>query len=188
MPPAAKALKNPPLGGLLRLNWGWSIGDSNPGPLACQVRAGRIFASWSARFEIGSRPLPAVAVLDLSGRLSAFLSTPGPFATPSVASDIERMEACPDPLRAQCLTRDTLALVSEVTVRDLRNHGGQVIDRVARGERVTITRDGTPVAELRPYVAAKLSAEALLRRWKHLPAIDPSTFRSDLDEIFDSRI
>jgi prevent-host-death family protein len=98
------------------------------------------------------------------------------------------MEACPDPLRAQCLTRDTLALVSEVTVRDLRNHGGQVIDRVARGERVTITRDGTPVAELRPYVAAKLSAEALLRRWKHLPAIDPSTFRSDLDEIFDSRI
>jgi prevent-host-death family protein len=78
--------------------------------------------------------------------------------------------------------------MSEVTVRDLRNHGGQVIDRVARGERVTITRDGTPVAELRPYVAAKLSAEALLRRWKHLPAIDPSTFRSDLDEIFDSRI
>jgi prevent-host-death family protein len=78
--------------------------------------------------------------------------------------------------------------VSEVTVRDLRNHGGQVIDRVARGERVTITRDGTPVAELRPYIASKLSAEALLLRWKHLPAIDPSALRSDLDEIFDSRI
>ena len=78
--------------------------------------------------------------------------------------------------------------MSEVTVRDLRNHGGQVIDRVARGERVTITRAGTPVAELRPYIASKLSAEALLLRWKHLPSIDPSAFQSDIDEIFDSRI
>ena len=65
--------------------------------------------------------------------------------------------------------------MTEVTVRDLRNHGGRVIDRVARGERVTITRGGTPVAELRPYLASKLSA-------------DPSALRSDLDEIFDSRI
>jgi prevent-host-death family protein len=78
--------------------------------------------------------------------------------------------------------------MAEVTVRDLRNHGGRVIDRVARGERVTITRDGTPVAELRPYLASKLSAETLLLRWKHLPVIDPSTLRSDLDEAFDSRI
>jgi hypothetical protein len=53
---------------------------------------------------------------------------------------------------------------------------------------VTITRDGRLVAELRPNIASKLSAEALLLRWKHLPAIDPSALRSDLDEIFDSRI
>lgn len=97
-------------------------------------------------------------------------------------------EACLDPSRVERLTRDTLAVVSEVTVRDLRNHGGQVIDRVVRGERVTITRDGTPVAELRPYIASKLSAEALLRRWKHLPPIDRSALRSDLDDIVDSRI
>ncbi len=78
--------------------------------------------------------------------------------------------------------------MSEVTVRDLRNHGGRVIDRVARGERVTITRDGSPVAELRPYIASKLSAEALLARWSHLPALDPSALGNDLDEIFDRRI
>jgi prevent-host-death family protein len=78
--------------------------------------------------------------------------------------------------------------VTEVTVRDLRNHGGHVIDRVARGERVTITRDGRPVAELRPYIAAKLSAEALLVRWKRLPAIDPVSFRNDVDEIIDAGI
>jgi prevent-host-death family protein len=78
--------------------------------------------------------------------------------------------------------------VSEVTVRELRNHGGDVIDRVARGERVTITRGGKPVADLRPYIASKLSAEALLARWSHLPVIDPAAWRSDLDEIFDSGI
>jgi prevent-host-death family protein len=78
--------------------------------------------------------------------------------------------------------------VSEVTVRDLRNHGGRVIDRVARGERVTITRDGKPVAELRPYVLSRVSAEALLTRWRRLPAIDPVSLRNDLDELLDSSI
>ena len=78
--------------------------------------------------------------------------------------------------------------MSEVTVRELRNQGGHVIDRVARGERVTITRDGRPVAELRPYIGSKLSAEALLARWKHLPRVDPVSLRNDLDDIIDSRI
>jgi len=36
-----------------------------------------------------------------------------------------------------------------VTIRELRNHGGEVVDRAAAGELITITRNGTPVAELR---------------------------------------
>jgi prevent-host-death family protein len=40
--------------------------------------------------------------------------------------------------------------MSEISIRDLRNHGGEVIDRVEAGERLTVTRDGRPVAELRP--------------------------------------
>ena len=78
--------------------------------------------------------------------------------------------------------------VTEVSVRDLRNRGGQVLDRVARGERITITRDGRPVAELRPYVPARVSAEALLRRWRHLPQIDPDALRADLDDVMSSAI
>jgi prevent-host-death family protein len=35
-------------------------------------------------------------------------------------------------------------------VRDLRNNGGEVLRRVEHGERIVVTRDGTPVAELRP--------------------------------------
>ncbi|WP_250324588.1 type II toxin-antitoxin system Phd/YefM family antitoxin [Williamsia sp. CHRR-6] len=37
-----------------------------------------------------------------------------------------------------------------VTVRELRNNGGEVLNRVARGEGLVVTRDGQPVAELRP--------------------------------------
>ncbi len=75
-----------------------------------------------------------------------------------------------------------------MSVRELRNHGGDVIDRVARGERVTITRSGRPVAELRPLGQPKLSAQALIDRWRHLPALDPGAFRADIDETLDSSL
>ncbi len=35
-------------------------------------------------------------------------------------------------------------------MRDLRNNGGEVLRRVEHGERIVVTRDGAPVAELRP--------------------------------------
>ena len=38
----------------------------------------------------------------------------------------------------------------QVSIRELRNHGGDVVDRVAAGENLTVTRPGKPVAELRP--------------------------------------
>ena len=58
--------------------------------------------------------------------------------------------------------------MAEVTIRDLRNHGGEVIDRVQAGEPITITRDGRPVAQLVPFGPQPISAEALLARWRRL--------------------
>jgi len=78
--------------------------------------------------------------------------------------------------------------MSEVSSRELRNHGGEVIDRVAGGEHVTVTRDGKPVAELRPLAPRRLSAVALLQRWRHLPPIDPARLRDDLESIVDTSI
>jgi prevent-host-death family protein len=69
----------------------------------------------------------------------------------------------------------------EVTIRELRNHGGRVVDRVTAGERLTVTRDGRPVAELRPIHAGALTAATLLQRWRRLPALDPGALRADLD-------
>jgi len=72
-----------------------------------------------------------------------------------------------------------------VTIRDLRNHGGDVVDRVEAGERVTITRDGRPVAELRPVRSSGVPAAALLDRWRRLPAVDAKALRRDIDALID---
>ena len=76
-------------------------------------------------------------------------------------------------------------MTSEVAVRDLRNHGGEILNRVAGGETLTVTRDGAPVAELRPLPRRPLQAGLLLRRWRALPAVDPAQLRADIDETLD---
>jgi prevent-host-death family protein len=78
--------------------------------------------------------------------------------------------------------------VSHVTIRELRNHGGDVVDRAARGEAITITRAGKPVAELRAAAAPALGAEALLARWRALPPVDPDRLRADLDALLDPEL
>ena len=78
--------------------------------------------------------------------------------------------------------------MAEVTIRELRNHGGEVVDRVAAGERLTVTRDGRPVAELRPYRSTPLTAAVLLRRWRRLPNLDAGLLRGDVDAVIDSRL
>jgi prevent-host-death family protein len=78
--------------------------------------------------------------------------------------------------------------MSEVSVRELRNNGGRVLDRVAGGEQVVITRDGHAVAELRPMTRVGLSAAELLARWKRVPVVDAAALRADLDQALDARL
>jgi prevent-host-death family protein len=73
----------------------------------------------------------------------------------------------------------------EVTVRELRNDGASVLERVMRGEALTVTRDGRPVAELRPLPPHPLEATRLLSRWRRLPAVDPRKLRADVDRVVD---
>ena len=81
-----------------------------------------------------------------------------------------------------CITGDTLGLMASVTIRELRNQGGEVVDRAARGEQITITRSGRPVAELRA-LRVPLSADAVLERARRLPRVDPVALRADVDEL-----
>ncbi len=75
--------------------------------------------------------------------------------------------------------------MANVTIRDLRNRGGDVVDRVEAGERVTVTRDGRPVAELRPVRSRGVSSVVLLERWRRLPAVDADALRRDIDAVVD---
>lgn len=74
-----------------------------------------------------------------------------------------------------------------MSIRELRNQGGEIADRAANGERITITRDGKPVAELSP-LRQEMTTEALLERWRHLPSIDYEQFRADVDEVMGASI
>ena len=78
--------------------------------------------------------------------------------------------------------------MADVSIRDLRNHGGDVVDRVARGEHLTVTRRGKPVAELRPLRSAAVPVAELVRRRMHLPAVDPVQLRTDLDSAIDASL
>jgi len=78
--------------------------------------------------------------------------------------------------------------MADVSVRDLRNKGGRVLKRVARGESLTVTMDGRPVAELRPIHGPGLSAAALLRRWRNLPLVDAAALRRDLDRVVSPKL
>jgi prevent-host-death family protein len=75
--------------------------------------------------------------------------------------------------------------MADVSIRDLRNKGGEVVDRASRGELITITKAGRRVAELRPLRQAGLAAPALLARWRHLPAVDPIAMRREIDRLAD---
>lgn len=75
--------------------------------------------------------------------------------------------------------------MANVTIRELRSKGGEVVDRAAHGEQITITRSGKPVASLRPIDAVTLPADVLLSRWRQLPSVDPDGLRADIDEVMD---
>jgi prevent-host-death family protein len=75
--------------------------------------------------------------------------------------------------------------MDEVSVRELRNYGGQILDRVEGGESMTITRDGKPVARLIPLPTPRLTSTALLERWRNVPAIDGDALRDDISQVLD---
>lgn len=75
-----------------------------------------------------------------------------------------------------------------ISVRELRNNGGRVLQRVAGGETLTVTMDGHPIAELRPIPGQGLTAATLLQRWRRLPPVDAQQLRADLDCVLNASL
>jgi prevent-host-death family protein len=78
--------------------------------------------------------------------------------------------------------------MTRVSIQDLRNHAGDMIDRAACGEHITVTRSGKAVAELRAVSRTPLSAEALLASWRRLPQLSPNALRPDLDDLLEAGV
>jgi len=75
--------------------------------------------------------------------------------------------------------------MATVSIRERRNSGGEVVDSVAPGERVTITRSAKPVAELRPLRDPPLPTPELIGRRTHLPHVDPDILCAGIDLLID---
>jgi len=73
-------------------------------------------------------------------------------------------------------------------MRELRNHGGDVIARVQRGETLTVTSDGKPVAQLTPLPRLSPTPQELMESYAKLPPMDYESLRRDLDSILDPSI
>lgn len=75
-----------------------------------------------------------------------------------------------------------------INQRELRNDSSAVLREVQAGQTIIVTRNGVPVAELRPiqprrFVPRAAIAEAAPRA----PRIDAARFRADLDAVIDQR-
>jgi len=76
-----------------------------------------------------------------------------------------------------------------ITQRELRNQSAAVLREVEAGRTIIVSRNGTPVAELRPirprrFVSRATLAEAASRA----PRVDAGRFRADLGVVIDQRI
>jgi len=74
--------------------------------------------------------------------------------------------------------------VKVITQREFRNNSAAVMDAVEAGEIYHVTRNGVPVAELRPLSRRRrLGAEELVERHRRLPRVDHAAMRRDADEF-----
>jgi prevent-host-death family protein len=73
-----------------------------------------------------------------------------------------------------------------ISQRDLRNDSAAVLRQVEAGETLVITRNGTPVAELRPLGPRRyVPRDRLVAAGRTAPRIDLVRFRADLDGVVD---
>ena len=79
-----------------------------------------------------------------------------------------------------------MTVTRTITQRELRNDSGAVLRAVQAGESITVTRNGTPVAELRPVGRARMVPREVIARGREAaPSIDAARFRADMDAVID---
>lgn len=76
-----------------------------------------------------------------------------------------------------------------ITQRQLRNDSAAILRDVQAGQSLIVTRNGTPVAELKPVLPRRFVArEAIAHAAATAPRIDGKAFRADLDTLVDQGV
>ena len=82
-------------------------------------------------------------------------------------------------------------MAREITQRELRNDNARVIEAVAAGESFVVTRNGVPVAELRPIQTGRrtmVPKAELVSVATSGPHVGWRQFRADLDRVADQAL
>jgi len=76
--------------------------------------------------------------------------------------------------------------IRTITQRELRNESGAVLREVEAGRTIIVSRNGTPVGELRPIKRRRFVARANIADASGTAGrIDAARFRADLDVVVD---
>ena len=78
--------------------------------------------------------------------------------------------------------------VQTIAQRELRNDNAKIMRRVEAGETFVVTRNGHPIAEIRPVPAGRqrfVSKDRLVALSERSEPIDRHRFRKDLDALAD---
>ena len=77
-------------------------------------------------------------------------------------------------------------MARSITQRELRNDSAAILREVQAGHTLIVTRNGMPVAELRPITPRHFVPRAgLAEVASRAPRIDAKRFRKDLDRVVD---
>lgn len=87
-------------------------------------------------------------------------------------------------------TDATLRAMSRmITQRELRNDSGAVLREVQAGQTIIISRNGVPVAELRPIPPRRFVPRAAIAdAARRAPRVDAGRLRADLDAVIDQSV
>ncbi len=112
-------------------------------------------------------------------------------ASTTVGEERTSETAADRPWRCVAIVPTVSPVTKTIAQRELRNDNARVIDAAVSGETFVVTRNGVPVAELRPIrnmrrsFVPKTDLKALASAGPH---VDLDQFRSDLDLMVDQSL
>jgi prevent-host-death family protein len=94
----------------------------------------------------------------------------------------------PDGIATFCYNCYSLAMRT-ISQRELRNDSAAVLRDVESGQTITVSRNGTPVAELRPVPRRRFVPRAVIAdAARQAPRVDLARLRADLDAVVDQSV